>query len=179
MQKAFYKYTKIAYIPLFIRDSEKGELVVMARSTRQSKILELISTKEIETQDELVTCLRNANFDITQATISRDIKELGLIKILSSETGKYKYALMESNEQTISNKYISIFKEAVISINAVQNLCVLKTIKGMASAICSFIDKLNIKSVLGAVNGDDTVMIILPSSRDAEDANYSLSRLMR
>ena len=139
----------------------------MARSVRQSKILELISTREIGSQDELVECLRRANFDITQATISRDIKELGLIKILSAETGKYKYSLVDSGEQAVSNKYISIFKEAVISIKTAQNLVVLKTIKAMASSICSLVDKLNLDSVLGAVNGDDTVMIILPTNENA------------
>ena len=150
----------------------------MARSVRQSKILELISTREIETQDELVECLRNANFDITQATISRDIKELGLIKILSAETGKYKYSLVDSGEQAISNKYISIFKEAVISIKPAQNLVVLKTIKAMASSICSLIDKLNLDSVMGAVDGDDTVMIILPTNDVAQKIVYTLENLI-
>lgn len=141
----------------------------MARSVRQSKILELISTKEIETQDDLVSHLRTAMFDITQATISRDIKELGLIKILSAETGRYKYALVDNEEQAVSNKYISIFKEAVISIKTAQNLVVLKTIRGMANSICGLIEKLNLNSVLGAVAGDDTVMIILPSNDEAID----------
>lgn len=150
----------------------------MARSVRQSKILELISTREIETQDELVECLRNANFDITQATISRDIKELGLIKILSAETGKYKYSLVDSGEQAISNKYISIFKEAVISIKPAQNLVVLKTIKSMASSICSLIDKLNLDSVMGAVAGDDTVMIILPTNDVAHKIVSTLENLI-
>ena len=150
----------------------------MARSVRQSKILELISTREIETQDELVECLRNANFDITQATISRDIKELGLIKILSAETGKYKYSLVDSGEQAISIKYISIFKEAVISIKPAQNLVVLKTIKAMASSICSLIDKLNLDSVMGAVAGDDTVMIILPTNDVAHKIVYTLENLI-
>ncbi len=150
----------------------------MARSVRQSKILELISTREIETQDELVECLRNANFDITQATISRDIKELGLIKILSAETGKYKYSLVDSGEQAISNKYISIFKEAVISIKPAQNLVVLKTIKAMASSICSLIDKLNLDSVMGAVAGDDTVMIILPTNDVAHKIVSTLENLI-
>ena len=150
----------------------------MARSVRQSKILELISTREIETQDELVECLRNANFDKTQATISRDIKELGLIKILSAETGKYKYSLVDSGEQAISNKYISIFKEAVISIKPAQNLVVLKTIKAMASSICSLIDKLNLDSVMGAVAGDDTVMIILPTNDIAHKIVYTLENLI-
>jgi len=147
----------------------------MARSSRQSKILELISTKEIETQDDLVAQLKNAKFDITQATISRDIKELGLIKILSSESGKYKYAIVDNGNQAVSNKYITVFKEAVISIKQAQNLCVIKTIKGMASAICGVIDKLNLDNVLGAVCGDDTVMIILPSEWQAKDITHTLS----
>ena len=122
----------------------------MARSLRQSKILEIISMKEVETQDELVAYLRAANFDITQATISRDIKELGLIKVLGSE-GKYKYAIVDSGNQGISNKNISIFKELVISVKPAQNLCVIKTIKGMAGGVCSMVDKLNLSNVLGAV----------------------------
>lgn len=151
----------------------------MARSSRQSKILELISTREIETQDELVACLRDADFDITQATISRDIKELGLIKILSSETGRYKYSIVETGEQAISNKYIAIFKEVVISVRTAQNLCVLKTIKGMASSVCSFVDKLNLSNLMGAVYGEDTVMIIFPYAREAEQASNTLNNLMR
>ena len=150
----------------------------MARSVRQSKILELISTREIETQDELVALLREAMFDITQATISRDIKELGLIKILSADSGKYKYAIVENGEQAVSNKYISIFKEAVISIRPAQNLVVLKTIKTMAGAICGLIDKLNLDGVLGAVAGDDTVMIIFPTSLNAEESAKSINKMI-
>ncbi len=150
----------------------------MARSVRQSKILELISTREIETQDELVALLREAKFDITQATISRDIKELGLIKILSADSGKYKYAIVENGEQAVSNKYISIFKEAVISIRPAQNLVVLKTIKTMAGAICGLIDKLNLDGVLGAVAGDDTVMIIFPTSLNAEESAKSINKMI-
>ena len=150
----------------------------MARSVRQSKILELISTREIETQDELVALLREAKFDITQATISRDIKELGLIKILSADSGKYKYAIVENGEQAVSNKYISIFKEAVISIRPAQNLVVLKTIKTMAGASCGLIDKLNLDGVLGAVAGDDTVMIIFPTSLNAEESAKSINKMI-
>lgn len=149
----------------------------MARSARQSKILELISTKEIETQDELVAALRAANFDITQATISRDIKELGLIKILSAETGKYKYSIVDNGEQAVSNKYINVFKEAVISIKTAQNLSVIKTIKGMDGAICGLIDKLNLDGVMGSVSGDDTVMVILPDFRMAQNATETLLKL--
>ena len=150
----------------------------MARSSRQSKILELISTKDIGSQDELVACLKEANYDITQATISRDIKELGLIKILGAD-GKYKYSLIDSGEQTVSNKNISIFKECVISVKQANNLCVIKTVKGLASGICSMIDKLNLDSVLGAVYGDDTVMVILPSNQLAQNAVDTLEDLLR
>lgn len=141
----------------------------MARSSRQSKILEIISVKEIETQDELARELKNANFDITQATISRDIKELGLTKILGS-SGRYKYAPVGSVEQVVSNKYISILKESVISVRSALNLVVIKTLKGMSSSICSFIDKLNLIDLMGATYGEDTVMLIFPSTSTALNA---------
>lgn len=149
----------------------------MARSLRQSKILELISTKEIETQDELARELKNANFEITQATISRDIKELGLTKIQSSN-GRYKYAILGSEQQVVSNKYITIFKESVISVKPALNLAVVKTIKGMGSSVCSFIDKLNLNELMGATYGDDTVMLIFPSTILAGEAVVTLNDLM-
>ena len=149
----------------------------MARSSRQSKILEIISTKEIETQDELARELKNANFEITQATISRDIKELGLTKILSS-SGKYKYCVVGGEEQVISNKYITIFKEAVISVKSALNIVVIKTIKGLGSGICSFVDKLNLLDLMGAVAGDDTVMLILPTTTQASETVATLSELL-
>ncbi len=150
----------------------------MARSSRQSKILELISTKEIGSQDELVAYLKAANFDITQATISRDIKELGLIKLQTGD-GKYKYALMDGGEQQVSNKNLSIFKDTVISVKSANNLCVIKTVRGLACGICAMIDKLNVDGVMGSVYGDDTVMIILPTSDEAVKATQTLEQLLR
>lgn len=151
----------------------------MARTTRQSKILEIISSKEIETQDELVYELKVANYDVTQATISRDIKELGLIKILSNDSKKYKYAIVNNDEQAISTKYINILKESIISAKPVNNLVVVKTIKGIASSVCSLIDKLNLESIMGTVFGDDSVMIIMPTNHLADEVctkiNYYLS----
>ena len=132
----------------------------MARSARQSKILEIISTKEIETQDELARELRNANFEIL------------------SSSGKYKYCFVGSDEQVISNKYISIFKESVISVKVAMNLVVVKTMKGLGSAIASFVDKLNINELLGAVNGDDTVMLIFPSTTVASQAVVTLNEMI-
>ena len=145
----------------------------MARSARQSKILEIISTYEVDTQEELVLKLKELNFDVTQATVSRDIKELGLIKILSNETGKYKYAFADTNSQA-SNKYIFLLKESVISLKTVKNFVVIRTLKGMASSICSVIDKFNLDDIMGCVNGDDTIMIIFSNNEESE---YALNRL--
>ena len=149
----------------------------MARSARQSKILELISVKEIETQDELARELKNANFDITQATISRDIKELGLTKILTN-SGKYKYAIVGSDEQLISNKFVNIFREAVISVKSVLNIVVVKTLKGFGTSVCSFVDKLNLNELVGAVSGDDTVMLIFPSASYATESVTTISNML-
>lgn len=145
----------------------------MARSARQSKILEIISMYEVDTQEELVARLKELDFDVTQATISRDIKELGLIKIPSSESGKYKYAFADNANQT-PNKYIFLLKEAVISLKTVKNFLVIKTLKGLASSICTIIDKFNLEDLLGCVNGDDTVMLIFANNEDSE---YTLNKL--
>ncbi len=145
----------------------------MARNSRQSKILELISTSEIETQEELVTALKNANFDVTQATISRDIKELGLIKILS-DSKKYKYAVVSSSAQALSNKCLNIFKECVISVKSAMNLTIVKVIRGTAGMVSNLIDQLSMSQILGCTYGDDTVMVI---TNDQEDAFFVRDKL--
>ena len=149
----------------------------MARTLRQSKILELISTKEIETQDDLVYNLKVSGFDVTQATISRDIKELGLIKVIDS-VGKYKYALVDSGEQGVSNKNINLFKMCVISVKTLNNLCIIKTIKQFACGICSLIDKLNLIDVVGCSNGDDTVVVYFSDNECAENAKNALLSIL-
>lgn len=145
----------------------------MARNSRQSKILELISTQEIETQEELVSALKDADFDVTQATISRDIKELGLIKILT-DSKKYKYAVVSSSAQALSNKCLNIFKECVISVKSAMNLTIVKVIKGTAGMVSNLIDQLSIAQILGCTYGDDTVMII---TNDQEDAYFVKDKL--
>lgn len=149
----------------------------MARNSRQSKILELISLKEIETQDELVAELKAANYDVTQATISRDIKELGLIKILT-DSKKYKYAIVTASNQAVSNKCLNIFKECVISIKNAMNLVVLKTLKGTAGMVSNFVDQLSIGSVLGCTFGEDTVMVITSDIEDAYLVQQKLNEIM-
>lgn len=138
----------------------------MARNARQSKILDIISQHELETQEELVELLKSEKFNVTQATISRDIKELGLIKVLS-ENKKYKYAIATSSVQTISAKSLSILKECVISVKVAINLNVIKVLKGSAGYVSSLIDQLSISQVLGCTYGDDTVLVV---SEDVEGA---------
>ena len=148
----------------------------MARSSRQSKILEIIQSKEIETQDDLVRELRALNYDITQATISRDIKELGLIKIMTDDK-RYKYAYVDNTEQQVSGKYMGIYREAIISVKNAQNLVVIKTLKGVANAISSFVDKLGLKNVLGTTYGDETVLVICQTNADAADVSDKISSM--
>jgi len=150
----------------------------MARSLRQSKILELISQKEIETQDELARELKALNFSITQATISRDIKELGLIKIMT-DSKNYKYAVAETSIPQVTNKFSIIFQQSVISIKEINNLVILKTLKGVANIISTVIDKLNYELIIGTVFGDDTVMVICLNNSDAMLTSEKLQNLLK
>lgn len=136
---------------------------------RQAKILDIIENNEIETQEELSEKLRSLGYDTTQATVSRDIKELRLIKILSP-SGKYKYAAA-ANE--VENSYISrlrnIFKECVTSIDFSQNIVVIKTLPGLAGAAAMAIDSMRLKQVVGTIAGDDTVFMVMKNLDDAAD----------
>ncbi|MDR2201811.1 MAG: arginine repressor [Clostridiales bacterium] len=148
----------------------------MARNTRQQKILELISAKSIETQDELAEELARAQFNVTQATISRDIKELGLIKVTTPE-GRQKYS-REAADAQFAGKIVSLFKHAVISIDRALNIVVIKTLSGGANSAGLMIDKLNIGGVLGCVAGDDTVMIVTKTEETAEGVVNALNAIL-
>ena len=132
---------------------------------------------EVETQDDLVAHLKSANFDVTQATISRDIKELGLIKVIGSE-GRYKYALVDSSDQGVSNKTINLFKMCVVSVKALNNICVIRTVKQFALGVCSLVDKLNLLDVVGSSCGDDSVMIYFPDAIKALDATNTIIEIL-
>ena len=134
---------------------------------RQAKILELIEHNEIETQEELSMRLRDLGYDTTQATVSRDIKDLRLIKILSP-SGKYRYA---TSTQEAENSFVSrlqnIFRECVTGVDAAQNIVVIKTLPALASAAAMAIDAMRVPKVVGTISGDDTVFIVM---RDTESA---------
>lgn len=137
---------------------------------RQARILDLIDQQEIETQEELSEQLRALGYNTTQATVSRDIKELRLIKILSAETGKYKYAAASTEvENSFSTRLRNIFRECVTSINAAQNLVVIKTLPGLGQAAAMAIDAMRDMRVVGTLGGDDTVFVVMHDSNSAEE----------
>ena len=137
------------------------------KSQRQSKIMEIISTRNVETQEQLLAALLEAGFRGTQATISRDIKELRIVKELTS-LGTYRYTA-SANEMTgsFSNRLNTIFRESVVSFDYAQNIIVVRTLPGLASAAASALDAMNLSAVVGTLAGDDTVMIVMRDNNAA------------
>jgi len=146
------------------------------KPNRQAKILELIEQKDIETQEQLLNELEACGFPTTQATISRDIKELRIIKELGPN-GVYRYsAAPKQLEPTSSAKLNSIFRQCVVACDHAQNIVVLKTMPGMASAACSAIDAMNFEMIVGTLAGDDTAFLLL---RDSASASALCSDIRR
>ena len=128
------------------------------KSARQTMILELIDQYDIDTQDELASMLKARGLKVTQATVSRDIKELRLIKVLSDE-GVYKYATVDKAEADLKDRFINIFAHSVLSMSATGNLVVIKTIPGTASAAAEAIDSMRMEEVVGTIAGDNSIFI--------------------
>ena len=137
------------------------------KSQRQAKIIEIISTQNVETQEQLLAALQQAGFRGTQATISRDIKELRIVKELTS-LGTYRYTT-SANEMggTFSTRLNTIFRECVVGFDYAQNIIVIRTMPGLASAAGSAIDAMGMNKVVGSISGDDTVMVVLRDNNAA------------
>ena len=137
------------------------------KSQRQAKIMEIIATRNLETQEQLLDALQKEGFRATQATISRDIKELRIVKELTS-LGTYRYTT-STNEMTgsFSSRLNTIFRECVVSFDYAQNIIVIRTLPGLASAAGSAIDAMNLNSVVGSLAGDDTVMVVMRDNNAA------------
>ncbi len=149
------------------------------KSKRQDKILELINEFEIETQEELIFYLNKFGFEATQATISRDIRELKLTKIVGS-TGNYRYASHDRVAQVSSvPKFNGVLVDSIIRVTYANNIIVLKTFPGLANAIGSGIDAIHSPDILGCVAGDDTVMVVLKNEEAAKDVSEKLKQMMR
>ena len=137
------------------------------KSKRQAKIMEIISTSDIETQEQLLQELQNAGFTSTQATISRDIKELRIVKELTS-LGTYRYTSASREvSNTITTRLNTIFRECVTSFDYAQNIIVIHTLPGLANAAASALDAMSRRVVLGTLAGDDTVIAIMRDSNSA------------
>lgn len=144
---------------------------------RHSKILELIAQKDIETQEELVDDLKRLGMNITQATVSRDIKELKLIKIMS-RNGRYKYASITNGESALAEKLLKIFAQTVINIDMVGNIIIIKTISGSANAAGEALDSLSWDGLAGTIAGDNTLFALARSEEKAQELATKFKKLI-
>lgn len=141
----------------------------MSKKQRLSKILEIINEKAVETQGELTSMLIDAGYDVTQATVSRDIKELHLIKIIDYK-GRYRYALPGNEKEVdVHTRFITVLKHVIITVQTAVNLVVIKTIAGSAQACAMAVETMNFENVVGVLAGDDTVFIAMNSADDARE----------
>ncbi|MHC6179457.1 arginine repressor [Clostridium sp. JNZ X4-2] len=145
--------------------------------TRHAKILEIINSNDIETQEELAERLKKGGMNVTQATVSRDIKELKLIKVLS-DNGRYKYATISHTENVLSNKLINIFSQTVIRVENVDNFVVVKTISGSAAAAAEAIDSLNFVGIAGTLAGDNTIFVMARDNEKAQNITQKMKKMI-
>ena len=145
------------------------------KTNRQSKIIEIIQKNEVETQDELSALLEKDGFRVTQATVSRDIRELKLTKIPTAG-GRQKYAVITDAPENLSKKYERVLREGFLSMDMAQNILVVKTVSGMASAVCAAIDAMKMREIVGSIAGDDTIMCAI---RTVDDTYAVMKKIRR
>ena len=152
------------------------------KTNRQSKIIEIIQKNEVETQDELSALLEKDGFRVTQATVSRDIRELKLTKIPTA-SGRQKYAVITDAPENLSKKYERVLREGFLSMDMAQNILVIKTVSGMASAVCaaivlrlSLVDAMKMREIVGSIAGDDTIMCAI---RTVDDTYAVMKKIRR
>ena len=148
------------------------------KSVRHSMILEIIESQNIETQEELAEQLKRHGVRVTQATVSRDIKELRLVKVLS-EVGGYRYATSERAEQGMSDRFIRIFSESVLSMIGASNLIVIKTLSASANAAAEAIDSMKWPEIVGTLAGDNTILVVVQAEDLVETVLGRFKTLIR
>lgn len=137
------------------------------KKSRQGKVIEIIEKYDVETQEELAAYLRDAGFQVTQATVSRDIRELKLTKMPTGK-GKQKYVILKQEDSHMGDKYIRVLRDGFASMDSAQNILVLKTVSGMAMAVAAAVDALKFKEVVGCIAGDDTIMIAVRTVEETQ-----------
>ena len=147
------------------------------KTNRQSKIIEIIQKNEVETQDELSALLEKDGFRVTQATVYRDIRELKLTKIPTA-SGRQKYAVITDAPENLSKKYERVLREGFLSMDMAQNILVIKTVAGMASAVCAALDAMKWNEVVGCIAGDDTIMCAIRTVEDTAVVMENIRKLV-
>ncbi|EOS22165.1 arginine repressor [Lachnospiraceae bacterium 3-1] len=147
------------------------------KSKRHAKILEIISKYSIETQEELSDHLEQAGFHVTQATVSRDIRELKLTKVANQE-GRQKYISLNENQVDMSEKYTRVFRAGFVSMDMAQNILVIRTVSGMAMAVAAALDTMDCHEIVGSIAGDDTIMCAVRTVEDTENLMERLRKIM-
>ncbi len=147
------------------------------KTRRHAIILDIINETPIETQEELLNKLRENGFNVTQATVSRDIKELRLLKSLSPD-GKYRYTSMKKSASDLQGNLQNFFNSSVINVKSAQNMVVIKTTAGMANALCASIDSMDFEGIIGTIAGDDTIFIVCSDSERATKLVIDLKKFL-
>lgn len=137
------------------------------KAKRQALIREIVENQNVQTQEELADALRGHGLNVTQATVSRDIKEMHLLKVLA-EDGSYRYATMDKDEQGTSDRLIRMLADSVLELNSANNLIVIRTLSGSAHVAGEAVDSLRWPEVLGTIAGDNTILVIVRSNEEVE-----------
>ena len=138
------------------------------KKVRLGKIIEIIEKHDVETQEELAAYLREAGYDVTQATVSRDIRELKLSKIPTGD-GRQKYVVLKQDDTRMGDKYIRVLSDGFMSMDMAQNILVIKTVAGMAMAVAAAIDAIKFKEIVGCIAGDDTIMMAVRTVEETQN----------
>ena len=144
---------------------------------RQEKILDIIINKSIETQEELTSELKKEGFDVTQATVSRDIRKMKLTKV-AAFSGHLRYVAYSKTSEDLDEKYIRILRDGFISMDNAQNILVIKTVSGMAMAVAAALDHIKFNEIVGSIAGDDTIMCAVRSTGDVTNVMSRLRRIL-
>ena len=148
------------------------------KKNRHAKIVELIEKYDLETQEELAEKLRQDGYDVTQATVSRDIRELKLSKVPLGD-GRQKYVLLREAHREMGDKYIRVLQEGMSSMGMAQSLLIVKTVPGMAMAVAAALDAMHMKEIVGTIAGDDTIMLAVRSAEDAEIVREKINYVLK
>lgn len=144
---------------------------------RHEVVVDLINKYDIETQEELASYLKEEGFEVTQATVSRDIRELKLSKIATGN-GKQKYIILQNDDSHLGDKYIRVLRDGFVSMSMAQNILVIKTVQGMAMAVAAALDAMKFPEIVGCIAGDDTIMVAIKTNEDTENLMDKINEIL-